>query len=155
MRHRIIGFVKAVAAGMVRRGSITLYYEDRRAVHELGCWRTPSGGCATDPNSVCRLAADCLLAFAFLSGHLVLTYVDETGLRARYESLAPELNERARRIWAATEAREIARGGIALVSRATKISHFTIVRSLHELKAGESAGVAACAVLAGDARVSW
>lgn len=28
--------------------------------------------------------------------------VDEKGLRAKHKSLAPELNERARRIWAAT-----------------------------------------------------
>ena len=66
--------------------------------------------------------------------------MDEKGLRAKYNSLAPELNERARRIWAATEAREIGRGGIALVSRATKIAYSTIVRGLHELQAGESAG---------------
>ena len=65
--------------------------------------------------------------------------MDEKGLRAKYESLAPALNERARRIWAATEARDIGRGGIALVSRATTISYSTIVRGLHELKAGESA----------------
>jgi len=66
--------------------------------------------------------------------------VDEKGLRTKYRSLAPELNERARRIWAATEAREIGRGGIAMVSRATRISYSTIVRGLHELKAGEVAG---------------
>jgi hypothetical protein len=65
--------------------------------------------------------------------------VDEKGLRAKYKSLAPELNERARRIWAATEAREIGRGGIALVARATKISYSTVVRGLHELKSGASA----------------
>ena len=65
--------------------------------------------------------------------------MDEKGLGAKYNSLAPELNERARRIWAATEAREIGRGGIALVSRATKIAYSTIVRGLHELHAGESA----------------
>jgi len=64
--------------------------------------------------------------------------VDERGLRAKYESLEPELNERARRIWAATEAREIGRGGIALVARATKISYSTIVRGLHELESGAS-----------------
>jgi hypothetical protein len=64
--------------------------------------------------------------------------VDERSLRAKYKSLAPELNERARRIWAATEAREIGRGGIALVARATKISYSTIVRGLHELKSGAS-----------------
>jgi len=62
--------------------------------------------------------------------------VDERALRAKYKSLAPELNERARRIWAATEARDIGRGGIALVARATKISYSTIVRGLNELKSG-------------------
>ena len=62
--------------------------------------------------------------------------MDERGLRAKYKSLAPELNERARRIWAATEAREIGRGGIALVARATQISYSTIVRGLHELESG-------------------
>jgi hypothetical protein len=67
-------------------------------------------------------------------------HVDEKGLETKYRSLAPELNERARRIWAATEAREIGRGGIAMVSRATRISYSTIVRGLHELKAGEVAG---------------
>ena len=65
--------------------------------------------------------------------------MDEKGLRAKYRSLASELNERARRIWAATEAREIGRGGIALVARATKISYSTIVRGLHELESGGSA----------------
>jgi hypothetical protein len=55
------------------------------------------------------------------------------------QSIAPALNERARRIWAATEAREAGRGGIAFVSRATKISYSTIVRGLKELKSGDSA----------------
>jgi hypothetical protein len=66
--------------------------------------------------------------------------VDEKGLRAKFKSLAPGLNARARRIWAATEAREIGHGGIALIALATEISYSTIVRGLHELKAGESAG---------------
>jgi len=64
--------------------------------------------------------------------------VDERSLKAKYMSLAPELNERARRIWAATEARDIGRGGIALVARVTKISYSTIVRGLYELKSGAS-----------------
>ena len=62
--------------------------------------------------------------------------MDEGSLKAKYRSLSPELNERARRIWAATEARDIGRGGIALVARATKISYSTIVRGLQELKSG-------------------
>lgn len=60
-------------------------------------------------------------------------------LKAKYKALAPALNERARRIWAATEAREAGRGGITFVSRATKISYSTIVRGLQELKSGEIA----------------
>ena len=64
--------------------------------------------------------------------------MDERSLKAKYMSLAPELNERARRIWAATEARDIGRGGIALVARVTKISYSTIVRGLYELKSGAS-----------------
>ena len=61
-------------------------------------------------------------------------------LRAKYKALAAELDERARRIWAATEAKAAGRGGIALVSRATGISLSTIARGLKELEAGETAG---------------
>lgn len=66
--------------------------------------------------------------------------VDAERLRAKYKALAPALDERGRRIWAATEAREARRGGITLVARATKISYSTIVRGLKELESGESAG---------------
>ena len=65
--------------------------------------------------------------------------MDIKRLKAKYEALAPALNERARRIWAATEAQEAGRGGISFVSRATKISYSTIVRGLKELQSGESA----------------
>ena len=61
-------------------------------------------------------------------------------LRAKYKALAGELDERGRRIWAATEAKAVGRGGIALVSRATGISISTIARGLKELEAGETAG---------------
>ena len=80
--------------------------------------------------------------------------MDERSLRAKYRSLAPELNERARRIWAATEAREIGRGGIALVARATKISYSTIVRGLHELKSGAKCAVGARAPRGGGRKSS-
>jgi len=63
--------------------------------------------------------------------------VDAGQLRAKYEALAPVLNERARRRWAATEASAAGRGGIAFVFRATKISYSRIVRGLNELKSGE------------------
>ena len=59
-------------------------------------------------------------------------------LRAKFESLAPVLNERARRIWAATEARAAGYGGITWVSRATGISYSTIVRGIKELESGQT-----------------
>lgn len=55
-------------------------------------------------------------------------------LRQKYAALAPALNERGRRLWAATEAKSIGHGGIALVERAVAISRSTISRGLRELK---------------------
>src|SRR5712692_9197755 len=55
--------------------------------------------------------------------------------RAKYKALAPALTERARRIWAATEARAAGRGGITVVARATGIAYSTIRRGLQELTA--------------------
>jgi hypothetical protein len=64
--------------------------------------------------------------------------VDDIGLiKTKFEAIAPALNERARRMWAATEARAFGHGGIAAVSRATGISRSTIKRGLKELESGE------------------
>jgi hypothetical protein len=60
--------------------------------------------------------------------------VDVGLCRAKYKALAPTLTERARRIWAATEARAAGWGGITGVARATGISSSTIQRGLQELK---------------------
>ena len=60
-------------------------------------------------------------------------------ISAKFEALAPALNERARRVWAATEARALGHGGIAAVSRATGISVSTISRGAKELDSGEIA----------------
>jgi hypothetical protein len=54
-------------------------------------------------------------------------------IRTKYESLAPILDERARRLWAATEARSIGWGGISQVSEATGLSRITIKSGLTEL----------------------
>jgi transposase len=61
----------------------------------------------------------------------------ETRIRDKYKAIAPTLTERSRRIWVATEARDIGRGGIALVARATGISDVTIWHGLKELESGE------------------
>jgi len=59
--------------------------------------------------------------------------IDPTGIRARFTLLMPDLDERRRRLFAATEARTAGYGGIAAVSRATGIAVSTIGRGLKEL----------------------
>jgi len=66
--------------------------------------------------------------------------VNVTLCRAKYKALAPALTERARRIWAATEARAAGRGGITGVTRATGIAYSTIRRGLQELGAPRRVG---------------
>jgi hypothetical protein len=67
----------------------------------------------------------------------ILLCMDIQTIQDKYAALAPVLNERTRRLWAATEARALGYGGIALVERATGISRSTIVRGLAELEAPE------------------
>src|SRR3954463_3604932 len=59
--------------------------------------------------------------------------IDPTGIRARFTLLLPHLDERRRRLFAATEARTAGYGGSAAVSRATGIAGSTIGRGLKEL----------------------
>ncbi len=54
-------------------------------------------------------------------------------VRAKFEALKSLMDERTRRLWAATEARAIGRGGITRVSQATGISHVTIRAGLSQL----------------------
>ena len=62
--------------------------------------------------------------------------MDASIVKAKFESLVCALDERGRRLWAATEAKAIGHGGIALVSRATGVSCSTITRGLKELESG-------------------
>lgn len=54
-------------------------------------------------------------------------------IRGKFHSLGPVLDERSRRQWAATEARELGYGGISLVARATGLARDTIRLGLREL----------------------
>ncbi len=54
-------------------------------------------------------------------------------LREKYETLQPFLSERYQRIWAATEARSLGRGGITRVAEATGLSRQRIMRGLQEI----------------------
>jgi len=62
----------------------------------------------------------------------------EADMRQRYEQLAPALNERQRRLWAAAEANALGYGGVTLVARATGVSRKRINRGRKELAAGEA-----------------
>jgi hypothetical protein len=59
--------------------------------------------------------------------------IDERLIGERFRALAPELSERGRRVWAASEARALGRGGIAAVSRASGISPNTIRKGIREI----------------------
>ena len=54
-------------------------------------------------------------------------------LRRKVRVIWPHLDERARRLFAANEARELGHGGVSLVSRACGLSRVTITKGLHEL----------------------
>src|SRR6516165_10360451 len=54
-------------------------------------------------------------------------------IKAKFAALAPLLDERTRRLWAAVEARAIGRGGIARVAEATGLSRVTVRAGLKEL----------------------
>jgi Rhodopirellula transposase DDE domain len=62
--------------------------------------------------------------------------IDQDAMWARYNALGPFLNERDRRLFAASEARAAGRGGIAAVSRTTGIARSTIGRGLADLRSG-------------------
>ena len=63
--------------------------------------------------------------------------IDVALVRSRFASLSPHLDERGRRLFAATEARAAGYGGIVAVWRATGIAPSTIWRGLRELDEAE------------------
>jgi len=56
-------------------------------------------------------------------------------LRAKHAAMAAVFTERSRRVWAATEAQALGRGGPGVVARATGIAESTIRRGLRDLAA--------------------
>src|SRR5215210_4921010 len=59
--------------------------------------------------------------------------VDVEGIKRRFEQLAPHLDERTRRLLAASEAVAIGRGGASVVARATGVSRRVIGEGIKEL----------------------
>ncbi len=62
---------------------------------------------------------------------------DVAVIRQKYLALRGVLDERARRRWAAVEARAAGRGGFTAVLRATGMSSKTLARGMGELDSGE------------------
>ena len=62
--------------------------------------------------------------------------IDISAIRARFEALEPILDERGRRLLAASEARAAGHGGVVAVSQATGIARSTINRGLADLRLG-------------------
>ena len=65
---------------------------------------------------------------------------DDKGIRRRFRWLAPFLDERMRRLVAATESEAIGYGGISMVSRATGVSRRAITEGVKELRQGTPPG---------------
>ena len=63
---------------------------------------------------------------------------DEKQITEKYMKLLPVMTERSKRLWAATEAQALGRGGISAVSRATGINRNTIRKGIKELASPET-----------------
>ena len=66
---------------------------------------------------------------------ICLQMIDQEQIRERFTAIEPHLDERSRRLLAATEARAAGYGGIAAVSQATGVAPSTIARGVQDLAA--------------------
>ena len=62
--------------------------------------------------------------------------IDIAAIKVRFEALALALDQKGRRLFAASEARAAGRGGVVAVSRATGLARSTIDRGLADLRSG-------------------
>jgi len=62
-------------------------------------------------------------------------------IREKYTAIEADLDERARRRWAAAEARSLGWGGVAAVALATGMSDRTVRNGIRELEDPDSAAV--------------
>jgi Rhodopirellula transposase DDE domain len=67
---------------------------------------------------------------------MITTRVVDT-IRKKYELLHTELDERRRRLWAASEAQALGHGGVVAVAKATGLAQSTIRLGQHELHHGD------------------
>ncbi len=63
--------------------------------------------------------------------------IDETAIKTRYGAVAPLIDERARRLFAGSEALALGRGGVTAVARATGLARSTVSRGVADVRARE------------------
>jgi hypothetical protein len=68
--------------------------------------------------------------------------MDLTAIEAKYQALSGRLDEATLRLWAATEARSLGRGGVSAVAKAIGLSRTTVYAGLAELRAMAPVSVA-------------
>jgi len=73
-------------------------------------------------------------------------------IEAKYLALADRLDEATLRLWVATEARSLGRGGVSVVAKAAGVSRTTIYAGLAELDQGPAHGRVAPALDSGRVR---
>jgi len=65
---------------------------------------------------------------------IVISKESVLSIKTKYDILSPILNERAKRIWSATEAISYGQGGVTAVNKATSISRTTIYVGIREIR---------------------
>jgi hypothetical protein len=72
----------------------------------------------------------------------MMASTQEQAIKTKYAALKPELDERARRLWAATEALSLGHGGVATVARATGLAESTVRLGKKELHSPSTSSAA-------------
>jgi hypothetical protein len=65
-----------------------------------------------------------------------IAQIDEDGIRQRWEQVGSKLDERGRRLWAASEVQAAGHGALKVVSRITGLARSTINRGEDDLDEG-------------------
>src|SRR5258707_1781968 len=65
------------------------------------------------------------------------------GIRKKYQALRSVLDERQRRLWAASEAQSLPHGGVSVIAQATGLSRSTVHAGMRELSQGPGKAMAA------------
>ena len=80
---------------------------------------------------------------------------DAKVIEDKYRALMGRLDEATLRLWAAVEARSLARGGVSTVAKATGLSRTTIYAGLKELESTMRPLASILPITVGDTGMRW